>query len=152
MALYDGQELADYADRVYREAQVVSVKYAIGFAGLGLIAGAAAQFWILTELHPGLSPGMPGNGATVGAVLLGVVGYALGSERSLRMTLESQVALCLAKIEENTTRVEPPKTASETGPEDAGTTDLAKLAQQAVSMPFFGTKPGKQKPGEADED
>lgn len=40
--------------------------------------------------------------AALGAVVAGLIGYAIGTEKAFQLKLQAQTALCQVKIEENT--------------------------------------------------
>jgi len=97
MAEYDPQIIQKFADRLYGRARTVIVMTTIL---LVLIGGSAGL--VINIPFGGDEPSI--IGASVGAVLLGAVGFVLGREGAFRLKLQAQTALCQMKIEENTRR------------------------------------------------
>jgi len=92
MVTYDPKVIYSFAARLYRIAA-----WMIWSATLvGILTGGVGG-WIL-----GI---MLSRSAIIGALLValicGLIGYALGSHRALRLKLEAQTALCQVKIEEH---------------------------------------------------
>jgi hypothetical protein len=87
MARYESSLIHRFADRLDGKASSTIAAYTALFALIGFGVGLAY------------------SGPTVGliaAVLLGAIGYVLGSERAFQLELLAQMALCQARIEENT--------------------------------------------------
>jgi hypothetical protein len=97
MAEYDPQIIQKFADRLYGRARTVTVMTTILLVLIGGSAGVIANV-----PFGGDEPSI--IGASVGAVLLGAVGFVLGREGAFRLKLQAQTALCQIKIEENTRR------------------------------------------------
>jgi outer membrane lipoprotein SlyB len=88
---YDPAVIQKFADKLYSQAN------SIIFVGtlLGLAIGACG----------GIAIGDHSTRTTfsvAGAVVLGLLGFVIGSERSFLLKLQAQSALCQMKIEENT--------------------------------------------------
>ena len=75
-----------FADKLYREAKTVVIKYALVFALLlGLGFGLYRTTWGL-----------------VGAIIGAVVGYLFAQEKAFQLRLQAQTALGQVQIEKNT--------------------------------------------------
>jgi hypothetical protein len=94
MVQYDPTIIYKFADRLYNSAQQAIVI----FTGLGILIGGAVGYMLAR-----------GVAALLGAIVLGAIGYVLGNQRAFQLKLQAQLALCQAKIEENsrTTRALP---------------------------------------------
>ena len=84
---YDPKVIVEFASRLYARANSVIATYTI----LGVLVGAGA----------GSALGH-GAGALIGAVIVGSIGYSMGSEKAFQYKLQAQMALCQVKIEANT--------------------------------------------------
>ncbi len=89
MVQYDANIIYKFAQDLYRSARRIIITYTLVGAILGLVIG-----YLPTQSF-GLS-------ALIGALLLGLIGYALGEQRAFHLRLQAQIALCQVKIEENT--------------------------------------------------
>ncbi|AOE50533.1 hypothetical protein [Kangiella sediminilitoris] len=85
-AQYDPTVIQEFADRLYVKANSIIRSYSI----LGVILLGFA----------GLATREPILGA-VGAVIGGVIGYAMGKEKAFAHKLQAQTALCQVQIEKN---------------------------------------------------
>lgn len=87
MVAYDKKVIQEFADRLYRAARTTVFTYTM----VGALAGCVVL-------------GMTTETAAVAVAVLasGYLGYQVGRERSFKMRLEAQQALCQAQIEENT--------------------------------------------------
>ena len=95
MVEYDSKLIYTFADRLYRKANQLIIAYSV----VGLLIG-----WLAGSLFNNAVAGRNGPSALVLAIVLAVVGYALGSEKAFQFKLQAQVALCQVRIEENTRR------------------------------------------------
>lgn len=89
MVKYNAKVIYTFAQRLYRSAQIVMVLYTL----IGGLGGGIAG---------GLLSGEFGIVVLFSAVVGGVIGWFLGTQRAFHLKLQAQVALCQAKIEENT--------------------------------------------------
>ncbi len=94
MADYDPEILHKFANRLYSGANTIIAVYTILGALIGAMAGYAFMVW--------LSGG--GGSILVGLVLVGIAGFAAGSEKAFELKLRAQMVLALAQIEKNTKR------------------------------------------------
>jgi len=92
MAIYDPQVLYAFADRLYARANQVIATHTL----IGALIGGAGGFVVHQDVD---------LYAVLGAVLLALIGYAIGTERAFQLKLQAQTALCQVKIEENTRKV-----------------------------------------------
>jgi len=92
MINYDPQVIYQFADALYRQANQIIISYAL----LGGLVGLGAGYYVNKSL---------GLYAVLGAVIAGLIGYALGVQRAFVLKLQAQTALCQVKIEENTRKV-----------------------------------------------
>lgn len=88
MTVYNFKIIQKFADRLYARAKMSEIIYTI----IGIMFGFVGGYNLGEELGYGL----------FGAVIFGLLGYWVGSERAFMMRLQAQMALCQAKIEENT--------------------------------------------------
>ena len=89
MTTYDPQVIFQFADRLYRQATQAIASSAI----IGVVIGLAIGYYLQKSI---------GLYALIGAVVLGLIGYVLGTQRAFALKLQAQTALCQVKIEENT--------------------------------------------------
>src|SRR5947208_1186404 len=89
MVQYDPTIIYKFAERLYSSAQQAIAIFTI----IGVLIGGGAGF----SLGRGF-----GVAALLGAVVVGAIGYVLGNQRAFQLRLQAQLALCQAKIEENT--------------------------------------------------
>ena len=98
MRTYDPEVIQKFADRLYaRSAGVVFVSTALG-ALIGLVGGP----FVLQSLPPNLALSLP---EWVVPVVLAILGFLQGLERSFLLKLQAQTALCQVQIENNTRQV-----------------------------------------------
>jgi predicted signal transduction protein with EAL and GGDEF domain len=104
MAQYDPQILQTYANKLYSRAHGIIAAMTL----IGLIVGAVGGIFVAA----GLQIGNMGVVVAVVAVVGGVVGFALGSDRAFHLKFQAQLALCQRQIELNTrttSAAEPPE-------------------------------------------
>ena len=91
MVQYDSKVIQEFANRLYLEAEscLWGWSLSLGFLGFG---GAS---WLMRS-HPNFF------GVIASTVIFASIGYAVGREQAFKLKLQAQVALCQAKIEENT--------------------------------------------------
>ena len=86
MITYDPKIIQEFADRLYAKAKSIVRNYSIvGILLLGF-GGLASQNPII---------------ALIGAILGGLIGYAIGTEKAFQYRLQAQTALCQVEIESN---------------------------------------------------
>ncbi len=88
---YDPAVIQEFADKLYRLANLIILMWAF----VGLAVGAGAGFFLGDQ-----STRTPG--AVVGAIVLGILGYTIGNSRAFLLQFQAQLALCQRQIEENT--------------------------------------------------
>ena len=97
MIAYDPTLIHEFAERLYKRARGVVVSYGV----LGFVLGGIGGF----ALGIGVS-GPRGSGAMMMAVVVGIVGLAVGVvagiEKAFWLKLEAQRALCQLQTEINT--------------------------------------------------
>ncbi len=91
MVSYDAQVIYQFADRLYRQANQAIASSTI----IGVLIGLAIGYYLQKSLS---------LYALVGAVVLGLIGFVLGTQRAFALKLQAQTALCQVKMEENTRR------------------------------------------------
>jgi hypothetical protein len=94
MVNYDPSVIQTFADRLYAQARS-AIATAIFFGVLSGVAGGYATG--IQFDRDGAIPGM-----IAGAVVLGLIGFFIGSARAFSLRLSAQVALCQIRIEANT--------------------------------------------------
>lgn len=87
MARYDENIIQEFAAKLYDQAQLIVFMYTVGAALIGGLGG-----YFVAD----------GGGAVVGALVLGAIGYGVGSSRAFVLKLTAQTALCQVQIERNT--------------------------------------------------
>jgi len=108
MVAYDPSVVQKYVDRLYRRAKTIIITSTIG----GVLGGGLFGFMLgllfdqgSLQLPARLSFGELSTelvACLVGAVLFGLVSFLSGRQRAFLLRLQAQIALCQAKIEENT--------------------------------------------------
>jgi hypothetical protein len=113
---YDPKMIYKFATRLYSRAQALVLVYtlagALVGAGLGKIYAAYAELSATPSrlvlgafgLNPNaLQPNpSPTNWTLIGALTAGLLGFWIGWNKAFLLKLQAQMALCQAKIEENT--------------------------------------------------
>jgi len=94
MTEYDPKVIQKFVDRLYAQARSIVLTYTIA----GVVVGGAGGYFGSQYLKIG----NPIVIAVVGLLLLGAIGFAIGSKRAFVLRLQAQTALCQVKIEENT--------------------------------------------------
>jgi hypothetical protein len=89
---HDSSIIKTFADKRYRSAAWLEVKYALVFGIVGVM--------ILLYLTPASSHFIPVS--CVGVIVGGLLGYNYGAQKAFSLRLQAQTALCFTKIEENT--------------------------------------------------
>src|SRR5437773_442111 len=116
MAQYDEQVLQTYADRLYRQATWIVIKYAIVGIGLGVLIGYAPMVtWYWRQISQ--SPPDTTGAMVVCALLLGLIFSFIGDSRAFEYKLRAQTALCQMQIERNTRRTIEQARAQTAGPQ-----------------------------------
>lgn len=93
MATYDPDIIYKYADRLYKQANFIIAAYTIVGALVGVIGGYYVGITLTIQALP-----------ILGAILAGLIGFAIGNGRAFMLKLQAQTALCQVKVEENTRR------------------------------------------------
>jgi hypothetical protein len=83
---YDATVIEEFSARLYSKAKSVVVSYTVLGMVIGLFCGAIGK----------------GMGMIVGSLVLGAVGFTIGTERAFQYKLQAQTALCQVQIEQNT--------------------------------------------------
>ncbi len=91
MAQYDPAIIQKFADKLYTQANTIVVIYTL----IGAILGGGLGFAANANMR--LS-----NVGIIAAIICGLIGFALGLQRSFMLRVQAQTALCQMKIEENT--------------------------------------------------
>lgn len=94
MVEYDRSVIHEFAQRLYRRAKATIAVSTL----VGLLAGAGFGYFIAGNIR-GSSPAIL---VTISAVIVGAIGYYIGVERSFKLRLMAQTALCQVMIEANT--------------------------------------------------
>lgn len=94
MITYDPAVIQKVAARLYAEASRIVVTTTMLGAAVGFLLGG----------YVGLAFDYVPLPAAIGALLLGLIGYVVGQTRALDYRFRAQLALCQARIEENTRR------------------------------------------------
>lgn len=85
---YDPELITTYARKLYDKADHITFSHTLAFGA----CGGLGAYWYTND---------DGTGVFLG-ILFAVIGYVIGEGKSFHYRLEAQVALCQAKIEENT--------------------------------------------------
>lgn len=94
MAEYDPDVIHKFADRLYSRATSIVVTYTLTGALVGGGFGFTTTYYLSSSQAPIF--------IVLGLLLLGALGYAIGSERAFLLRLQAQTALCQVQIEQNT--------------------------------------------------
>ena len=92
MLAYDSKVIYEFAERLYNQASRIIITYAIVGTLLGAVLGAVL----------GGAMRSTNAGVVLGMIVFGYLGYSMGIERAFHLKLQAQLALCQARIEENT--------------------------------------------------
>jgi hypothetical protein len=88
---YDPAIIQKFADKLYSQANTIIIACTL----LGLVVGAAGGYAVGDYSTKTTYAGL-------GAIVLGLLAFAIGTARAFVLKLQAQVALCQKKIEENT--------------------------------------------------
>lgn len=123
MAEYDAGIIKEFANRLYRQARWVSLRYALagGIIGWAIVAAATAAKAVSVPLG--------GWGFVAGAIL----GLSLGMSKAFQFRLEAQRALVLVQIEENTRKLA--STAKSEEARDAGSAEKGDIKETPLPAP-----------------
>ena len=94
---YDPAVIQKFADKLYAQARSIVITCTV----IGIIAGGVAGRFLF-----GYSERT--TYMIVGAVIVGLLGFAVGQARAFALRLQAQTALCQVRIEENTRSKERP--------------------------------------------
>lgn len=86
MVQYEPEIIYQFAERLYSKATTIVAVYAVAGAVIGIFIGYGMKGW---------------TSAIIGGVILGGVGWYLGTEKAFALKLQAQTALCQAAIERN---------------------------------------------------
>lgn len=92
MVEYDRSVIQEFAQRLYRRATTTIAMSTL----VGLIAGVGFGYFLSSR---GSSPAIL---VTICGLVVGAIGYYIGVERSFKLRLMAQTALCQVMIEANT--------------------------------------------------
>ena len=109
MVRYDPSVIQKYAARLYKRANsIIFVCVIVGLAG-GTIGGLAL---VGSSRFGGNALGGIDNRVVIAVVALvgGLIGYVIGTERAFWYKLQAQLALCQVAIESNTRQITDPRT------------------------------------------
>ena len=111
MVHYDPDVIRQFSTRLYSRANRMIFTYAVA----GLLVGAVIGGLFLTDILPPLlyqynlyyivtktGISLKYFSILVGALVFGLIGYAIGSRRAFMLKLRAQLALCQVEIEHNT--------------------------------------------------
>ncbi|MBI2813859.1 MAG: hypothetical protein HYX71_06210 [Opitutae bacterium] len=90
---YDPTLIQKFADKLYAQARSIVITCTV----IGIIAGGFAGHFLGDY-------STRKTYAIIGAVVIGLLGFAIGQARAFALRLQAQTALCQMKIEENTRR------------------------------------------------
>jgi hypothetical protein len=120
MTRYDASIIIDYAENLYRQADMTLIStLAVGALLGGGIGGAINQ----------------PLGILVGAVACGFLGYLIGQNMASQMKLQAQVALCQVQIEQNTRGLRELLSAAAAQKSDSSTKSIEKPKPAAERQP-----------------
>ena len=95
---YDPEVIQEFAVRLYRQARMAMLTMAVAGAVPGLFVVLASQSTFVEPHNQGAVVGIG-----IAFMVLGVLfGLAIGRQRSFRLKLQAQTALCQVQIAENT--------------------------------------------------
>ncbi|MDI6732474.1 MAG: hypothetical protein QME51_00540 [Planctomycetota bacterium] len=91
---YDSKIIYEFAERLYDKAGSVVATYTI----IGIILGGGGGALVGTTFRGGEGTIVA---AIIGMVILGIIGYSIGSEKAFWIKSQAQQALCQVQIEQN---------------------------------------------------
>ena len=124
MTRYDPSIIIDYAENLYRQADMTL----ISTIAVGVLIGGGLGAIINRPV-----------GAIVGAVACGFLGYLIGQNMAFQMKLQAQVALCQVQIEQNTRGPREPISAASAQKSDFSTTPVKKQELVVAAQPGSST-------------
>lgn len=103
MVAYDSQIISQFADRVYKKANLILIRYAV----LGFMVGLLLFFLLASALERSHKPVYGGSFLALLLLLFlwgfcTLVGLEIGRNKVFALKLEAQTALVMVQIEENT--------------------------------------------------
>lgn len=94
---YDAAVIQSFADKLYSQARLVLISSTL----MGVLIGAFLGGVLIVAIAK-----TSGENQTVAVLVIaaigGVLGFMKGMERSLKLKLDAQIALCQVQIEKNT--------------------------------------------------
>ena len=95
MTQYDPKIIVEFADRLHSQANSIIMRH----MAIGALVGCAI----------GYAAGRGGDSVGIATLIIGVIGgamgYSIGEQKAFTLKLQAQMALCQAKIEENTRKI-----------------------------------------------
>ena len=91
---FDPRVVQEFADRLYRQADLMALSSAIVGSLIGITLGAVSASLIHQTTHMTMV-------LLAGALICGLLGYVRGRERGFSLKLNAQQALCQIHIERN---------------------------------------------------
>ena len=85
---YDSNVIVEFAAKLYKRAGSIILSYTV----FGVLLGAIGGLMVIPDAMA----------AVAGAVLLGIIGFKLGTDKAFQLKLQAQIALCQVQIETNT--------------------------------------------------
>lgn len=92
MVQYDRDLIQKFAEKLYKKANGVIASYTI----VGLLLGAVGGYFLGDSMGGGMTT------TVIVAVVVALIGFAIGQEKAFMLKLQAQTALCQMKIEQNT--------------------------------------------------
>jgi sulfite exporter TauE/SafE len=105
MIQYDRDVIQKFAEKLYKQANFIIASYTI----LGLLLGGVGGHFLGGAIRGDMSATAIGEAnsgdmttTAIVAIVVALIGFAMGQEKAFMLKLQAQTALCQVKIEQNT--------------------------------------------------
>ena len=92
MVQYDRAVIQEFAEKLYKKANSIIASYTI----VGLLLGGVGGYFLGDSMGGGMTT------TAIVAVVVALIGFAIGREKAFLLKLQAQTAMCQMKIEQNT--------------------------------------------------
>ena len=92
MVQYDRAVIQEFAEKLYKKANSIIASYTI----VGLLLGGVGGYFLGDSIGGGMTT------TAIVAVVVALIGFAIGWEKAFLLKVQAQTAMCQMKIEQNT--------------------------------------------------